>query len=331
MAGSFARPFALGQEVMHRSKPATVQFIGWTAFGDGIWIGLEMEDSVWGKNDGSVKGRRYFSCRPGHGLFVRPRTVVSRETMPLGDTETKCHNCSVLEGENKILEQENKILKAKMSVLQKENRGYKNVVAELESRTLRFERELKRRQQVLEERVRSLSENRGEQAETEDEDSEEPEERPMHEAETEDEDSEEPEERPMHAAAAAAAAAAQLGEEYQVQISSQITIEKAISDIEKVASTSLDLSNRRHKWLVDTAKKMVAAVPPTKRRTKNLALRRTLALIMQKLLDPDAKCMVTYCRRVSNETISDESLRAYYYKINFKPEIRDLSSTFFDA
>lgn len=41
----------------------------------GDWFGLELPDNS-GKNDGSVKGERYFQCAPGYGIFVRKESVV---------------------------------------------------------------------------------------------------------------------------------------------------------------------------------------------------------------------------------------------------------------
>ncbi|ELT98482.1 hypothetical protein CAPTEDRAFT_225292 [Capitella teleta] len=52
------------------SKPGVIQFIGCTEFAAGNWVGVELE-SADGKNDGSVKGVRYFKCRKRHGVFVR--------------------------------------------------------------------------------------------------------------------------------------------------------------------------------------------------------------------------------------------------------------------
>jgi len=54
--------------------PGYVAFVGTTEFAEGEWIGVALDEAV-GKNDGSVKGIKYFECRPAHGLFVRARQV----------------------------------------------------------------------------------------------------------------------------------------------------------------------------------------------------------------------------------------------------------------
>jgi hypothetical protein len=40
----------------------------------GYWVGVQYDEKV-GKNDGTVNGRRYFRCPPGHGGFLRPPKV----------------------------------------------------------------------------------------------------------------------------------------------------------------------------------------------------------------------------------------------------------------
>ncbi|RXM37311.1 CAP-Gly domain-containing linker protein 3 [Acipenser ruthenus] len=56
---------------------ATIRYVGPADFAPGVWLGLELRASK-GKNDGSVGDRRYFTCRPNHGVLVRPSRVTYR-------------------------------------------------------------------------------------------------------------------------------------------------------------------------------------------------------------------------------------------------------------
>ncbi|GMI28240.1 hypothetical protein TeGR_g773, partial [Tetraparma gracilis] len=49
----------------------TVAHVGPVHYAKGDWVGVALEEGR-GKNDGSVKGERYFDCRQGFGMLVRP-------------------------------------------------------------------------------------------------------------------------------------------------------------------------------------------------------------------------------------------------------------------
>lgn len=53
------------------SKLGVIAFIGETEFSAGIWVGVVL-DSPTGKNDGTVNGVSYFTCKPKFGIFVKP-------------------------------------------------------------------------------------------------------------------------------------------------------------------------------------------------------------------------------------------------------------------
>lgn len=54
-----------------------IRYVGLVDFADGLWLGVELKTPK-GKHDGCVQGHRYFTCRPGHGLLVRPSRVSVR-------------------------------------------------------------------------------------------------------------------------------------------------------------------------------------------------------------------------------------------------------------
>uniref|UniRef100_UPI003AAC2835 CAP-Gly domain-containing linker protein 4 isoform X1 n=1 Tax=Centroberyx gerrardi TaxID=166262 RepID=UPI003AAC2835 len=85
-AGSGPSPGSDGQVRLHlgmqvllssANEMAFIRYLGTADFAPGLWLGLELR-SPKGKNDGSVGGRRYFSCRQGHGVLVRPSRVTYR-------------------------------------------------------------------------------------------------------------------------------------------------------------------------------------------------------------------------------------------------------------
>ena len=86
--------FQIGQTIeLQDGRSATVRYVGSAHFAGGDWVGVELDDAT-GKNDGEVQGERYFECRSGHGMFVRPgvtRIVDQPKEKPTGRTEGKAN------------------------------------------------------------------------------------------------------------------------------------------------------------------------------------------------------------------------------------------------
>ncbi|KAF2096387.1 hypothetical protein NA57DRAFT_58305 [Rhizodiscina lignyota] len=87
-----ATNYKIGQSIeLNDGRVATIRFVGETSFQTGEWVGVEFEDSS-GKNDGSVQGERYFDCEPGHGMFLRPSSIVRIVQQPAPRSPTKLAN-----------------------------------------------------------------------------------------------------------------------------------------------------------------------------------------------------------------------------------------------
>ncbi|KAF8136538.1 hypothetical protein EV363DRAFT_1428919 [Boletus edulis] len=56
----------------------TIKYIGQVTGTDGLWYGVEWDDTTRGRHDGIKDGKRYFSCRiPDAGSFIRPSAHLS--------------------------------------------------------------------------------------------------------------------------------------------------------------------------------------------------------------------------------------------------------------
>lgn len=66
---------SIGTRLIVDKCRATVRYVGFVEGHQGTWVGLEWDDVSRGKHDGTVGGRRYFTCRDS-----APRGSLVRET-----------------------------------------------------------------------------------------------------------------------------------------------------------------------------------------------------------------------------------------------------------
>lgn len=84
--GGGGKPVKVGSvvEVIGKGHRGTVAYVGATLFATGKWVGVILDEPK-GKNDGTVQGKRYFTCDENCGIFVRQSQVLpaSLTTTPL--------------------------------------------------------------------------------------------------------------------------------------------------------------------------------------------------------------------------------------------------------
>ncbi|XP_054845711.1 dynactin subunit 1 isoform X2 [Eublepharis macularius] len=70
------KPLKVGSrvEVIGKGYCGTVAYVGTTLFATGKWVGVILDEAK-GKNDGTVQGRKYFTCEENHGIFVRQSQI----------------------------------------------------------------------------------------------------------------------------------------------------------------------------------------------------------------------------------------------------------------
>lgn len=84
--------YKIGQTVQFgEERQGIIRWLGRGAFATGEWVGIELPDDS-GKNDGSVKGERYFECAPGHGMMIRPEAIIAILKQPPLATKAKPAN-----------------------------------------------------------------------------------------------------------------------------------------------------------------------------------------------------------------------------------------------
>ena len=77
-SNSVDTPLKVGTKVKfplsNKTAHGTLRYIGPTKFSSGLWCGIELSRPD-GRNNGTVKGVKYFQCRFNYGIFVHAEKV----------------------------------------------------------------------------------------------------------------------------------------------------------------------------------------------------------------------------------------------------------------
>lgn len=101
----------IGDRVDVNGHHGVVKYVGYTEFAEGVWYGIELDESV-GRNDGSVQGKKYFELEKQglYGIFAKIQSI------KIANSE----NQSSLEEEISRLLQENAELRGQLQKAESE-------------------------------------------------------------------------------------------------------------------------------------------------------------------------------------------------------------------
>uniref|UniRef100_A0A673C4N3 Dynactin subunit 1 n=1 Tax=Sphaeramia orbicularis TaxID=375764 RepID=A0A673C4N3_9TELE len=144
------RPVKVGSlvEVIGKGQRGTVAYIGTTLFASGKWVGVILDEAK-GKNDGTVQGKRYFTCEENHGIFVRQSQIqlvddgadtTSPETPEPGTAKVpKRGKVTSIHTEEEALRAQVKDLEEKLETLKMKRTEDKAKLKELEKHKIQLE------------------------------------------------------------------------------------------------------------------------------------------------------------------------------------------------
>uniref|UniRef100_A0A671P249 Dynactin subunit 1 n=1 Tax=Sinocyclocheilus anshuiensis TaxID=1608454 RepID=A0A671P249_9TELE len=138
------RPVKVGSlvEVIGKGQRGTVAYIGATLFASGKWVGVILDEPK-GKNDGTVQGKRYFTCEENHGIFVRQSQLIDEGGNSATSPETPDSGVAKLlkkgASEEESLRAQVKDLEEKLETLRMKRSEGKAKLKEMEKHKIQLE------------------------------------------------------------------------------------------------------------------------------------------------------------------------------------------------